>query len=154
MSFKEIIDKHENTPLKPYPNGFATYQDMIDAGHFIMEYSDNEENEKEDVDDDDDDDSLPELIDIKKVLDEDFESLDNNNNDEVKSELSEEEDIKTISLIEEVFKHSKKVSAYNRKLREEMEELRDVVNDMGILIKFSVVFFGIVFVFLNQSVRM
>ena len=155
MSFKEIIDKHENNTLKSYPNRFATYQDMIDAGHFIMEYSDNEEEAYSEVDEDDDNDyeSLPELIDIEpNKLGDCFKSVEEEEKeDDVMSELSEE-DLNTISVIEEVFKYSKKISNSNKALKKELEELRDVVNDMGILIKFSIIFFGFVLVFCQENV--
>jgi hypothetical protein len=161
MSFKEIIEKSENN-LKVYKNPFATYQDMIDAGHFIMEYSDQDEDDV-DIDDDTDSDyeSLPELIDIEpNKLDDCFKSVEEEEEkeekeesdyDEVMSELSEE-DLNTISVIEEVFKYSKKISNSNKALKKEVEELRDVVNDMGIFIKFSIIFFGFVLVFCQENV--
>jgi hypothetical protein len=148
MSFKEIIDKHET--MKVYKHAFSTYQDMID-GQFIMEFSDEEDEAAAEAEDDND--SLPELIDIEpKNLENSFNSAEEVEEEEqpedVMSELSEE-DLNTISVIEEVFKYSKKISNSNKELRKELEELRDVVNDMGIFIKFASIAVGFIALFIK-----
>jgi hypothetical protein len=144
MSFKEIIDKYEQN-MKVYKNEFSTYQDMIDGQFIIEDYdNDNEEERYSEVNDDDDNNDEDDIESLPELIERELE-------DEVMSEISEE-DLNTISVIEEVFKYSKKISNSNKELKKELEELRDVVNDMGILIKCSIIFFGFVLVFCQENV--
>jgi hypothetical protein len=107
MSFKEIVDKYESTPtvhLKQ-DTSFATYQDMIDCQCVIENY-DYESHSDSDSSD---------LDEIKSNL---FADIAN-------EDVDMDDDIDTINIIDELFKYCKKLSASNKKLKNEIKEIKE-----------------------------